>query len=150
MLYIASDHGGYKLKQHLKDFLLKKKVEYVDLGPDHFDPADDYPDFAQKVAEIVSRNPKKDMGILLCRSGQGVNIVANKFKNIRAALVWNPKEAKASREDDLANIMSLPSDYVSLPMVKKVVEVWLKTPMGNAVRHVRRVEKIRKIENNIR
>jgi ribose 5-phosphate isomerase B len=149
MLYIASDHGGYKLKEEIKKFLIKKSIEYTDLGPDHFDATDDYPDSAKKVAAQVSKNPKRDLGILLCRSGQGVNIVANKFKNVRAALVWNAKEAKASREDDLANVLSIPSDYVSSQTAKKVVQTWLSTSLGTAPRHLRRVKKIQSLEKTL-
>ncbi len=81
MIYIASDHGGFKLKNHIKNFLTKSGFKYEDLGPAIFNPSDDYPDFAARVSARVSKQPNKHVGILLCRSGQGVNITANKFKN---------------------------------------------------------------------
>ncbi len=148
MIYIASDHGGFKLKEKIKGHLSKSKLSFVDLGPHSFDPDDDYPDFAKKVAEKISSKPKQDVGILLCRSGQGVNITANKFKNVRAALVWNVKEAIASRRDDLANVLSIPSDYVSEKTAKKLADAWLQESMGTEKRHVRRVNKISKIEKS--
>jgi RpiB/LacA/LacB family sugar-phosphate isomerase len=148
MLYIASDHGGFNLKEEIKQHLGEGSIIYEDLGPASFDAGDDYPDFAKLVTEKVSVNPENDLGILICRSGQGVNIVANKFKNIRATLVWNEKEAVASKRDDLSNVLSIPSDYVTSDEAKKVVDVWLATPMGTEDRHLRRVNKINEIENN--
>jgi RpiB/LacA/LacB family sugar-phosphate isomerase len=146
MIFIASDHGGFKLKSHVAAFLKKSGFEFEDLGPLAYKANDDYPDFAAKVGEKVSKNPKQHVGILLCRSGQGVNIVANKFKNVRAALVWNEKEAKASRTDDLANVLSLPSDYIVPSLANKIVKTWLNTPLGTQARHLRRIRKIVKLE----
>lgn len=146
MLYIASDHGGFKLKEELKKFCKYKKVKCTDLGPAKFDPNDDYPDYAALVAEKVSTNPKKDIGILLCRSGQGVCIAANKFAHVRAALVWNPVEAKMSRSDDMSNVLCLPADYITLPTAKRIVEVWLETPYSKDPRHVRRIKKLESLE----
>jgi ribose 5-phosphate isomerase B len=149
MLYIASDHGGFKLKEEIKQFLADQNIQFQDLGPVSFDPADDYPDYAQLVAEKVSSDPLGSSGILLCRSGQGVNIVANKFKHVRAALVWNTKEAQASRGDDLANVLSLPTDYISSDTAKDIVSAWLATPLGTEDRHVRRVQKISDLEGEL-
>ncbi len=148
MIYIASDHGGFILKEQIKAALSEQNIPYVDCGPSQFDPADDYPDFAKLVAQKVSVDVS-NMGILLCRSGQGVNIVANKFKNVRAALVWNEKEAIASRSDDLANVLSIPTDYISVGDAKKIVSTFLTTPLGTAERHVRRIEKIKAIEEEV-
>jgi RpiB/LacA/LacB family sugar-phosphate isomerase len=142
MLYIASDHGGFRHKEHLKEFLKKQKIKAVDLGPKKFVDNDDYPDYAKLVAAKVSKSPKKDLGILLCRSGQGVCIVANKFKRVRAALVWNVVEARMSRNDDMSNVLCLPSDYVSPRMAEKIVEKWLDTPYSTEERHIRRIKKI--------
>jgi ribose 5-phosphate isomerase B len=147
MLYIASDHGGYKLKEHLKKFLLKEKLKFVDLGPKKYRAEDDYPDYAKAVAQKVSRNPMRDSGLLICRSGQGVCIAANKFKNVRAALVWNTGEAKMSRNDDMSNILCLPSDYVAPHAAENIVDTWLNTPYSEEERHMRRVKKIFELEN---
>ena len=145
MIYLASDHGGFTLKETIKIFLTRHHFEFEDLGPAALDLQDDYPDFARLVAERISQDPAQT-GILFCRSGQGVNIVANKFKNTRAALVWNAKEAVASRTDDLANIISLPTDYISAAEAERAVAAFLQTPPGDAPRHVRRVGKIGDIE----
>jgi ribose 5-phosphate isomerase B len=146
MLYIASDHGGFKLKEHLKIFFTKNKITFSDLGPKKFASTDDYPDYAKLVAQKVSQNPMRDIGVLICRSGQGVCIVANKFKNVRAALVWNVIEAKISRNDDMTNVLCLPSDYISPRMAEHIVEAWLETPYSTDPRHTRRIKKIVALE----
>ena len=149
MLYLASDHGGYLLKEHIKNFLGGQEIAFEDLGPFDINPNDDYPDFARMVAEKVSSDPVNNRGILFCRSGQGVNIVANKFPHVRSALVWNTKEAMASRTDDLTNILSLPTDYIAETDVKDIVKVWLDTPPGTAERHLRRIGKVEEIEKGL-
>ena len=146
MIYIGADHGGYKKKKQLKKVLAKQKLEFVDVGGKNLKAGDDYPDYAKLVAKKVSQNPLMNVGILICRSGQGVCIVANKFAHVRAALVWNTKEAEMCRKDDMANVLCLPSDYISQTEAKKIVSVWLKTPFSSETRHVRRVKKISAIE----
>jgi RpiB/LacA/LacB family sugar-phosphate isomerase len=146
MIYIGADHGGYKMKEGLKQFLTKKKLGFVDVGAKKLKVGDDYPDYAKLVGRKVSQNPERNLGILICRSGQGVCIVANKFKNVRAALVWNTKEAKMSRTDDMTNVLCLPSDYISQTEAEKIVAMWLKTPYSKLARHVRRVKKISALE----
>ncbi len=146
MIYIGADHGGFKLKEQLKKFLAKKKLEFSDLGAKNLKVGDDYPDYAKLVAKKVSQNPLQNVGILICRSGQGVCIVANKFEHVRAALVWNTKEAEMSRTDDMTNVLCLPSDYISNKEAEKIVEVWLSTPFSTEARHMRRVKKISDLE----
>lgn len=146
MIYIGADHGGYKLKEQLKKFLLKKKLEFVDVGAKKLKAGDDYPDYAKLVGKKVSQNPMANSGLLICRSGQGVCIVANKFPHVRAALVWNTQEAKMSRTDDMTNVLCLPSDYISEKEAEKITAVWLKTPYSSDPRHVRRVKKISGLE----
>jgi RpiB/LacA/LacB family sugar-phosphate isomerase len=146
MIYIAADHGGFRLKEHLKKFLGKQKLAVTDLGPKKYVKGDDYPDYAKLVAQKVSKNPIRDAGILICRSGQGVCIVANKFKNVRAALVWNTIEAKMSRNDDMSNVLCLPSDYISPRVAERITDKWLDTPYSTDERHIRRVKKISALE----
>lgn len=156
MIYIGADHGGYKLKEHIKKFLVKEwnrksggqQLELKDLGASKFKDGDDYPDYAARVAKQVSANPLANLGILICRSGQGVCIVANKFKGVRAVLVWNELEAKMSRNDDMSNVLCLPSDYIDTKMAEKIVKAWLETPFSTEQRHMRRVKKISALENN--
>ncbi len=146
MLYLGADHGGFRLKESIKKFLTKEKIDFVDLGPKKLIDGDDYPDYAKLVAQKVSANPIGNQGILICRSGQGVCIVANKFKNVRAALVWNVIEAKMSRNDDMSNILCLPSDYISPRNAEKIVEKWLETAYSTNPRHIRRIKKITDME----
>lgn len=148
MLYIGADHGGYKLKEDLKQYLGKQKIDFADLGAKKLIQGDDYPDYAKLVAGKVSKDPEKNVGILICRSGQGVCMVANKFKKVRASLVWNVKEAKMSRTDDMANVLCLPSDYISKSMAEKIVKTWLATKYSKEARHVRRVKKISSIDSS--
>jgi ribose 5-phosphate isomerase B len=147
MIYIGADHGGYKLKEQLKKFLSKQKREFVDVGAHKLKDGDDYPEYAAKVAKQISKNPMLNEGILICRSGQGVCIVANKFKGVRAALVWNEKEAEMCRKDDMANVLCLPSDYIDRQLAEKIVKVWLETAYSTESRHMRRVKKISALEN---
>lgn len=146
MIYIGADHGGYKLKEQIKKFLLKQKLEFDDVGAKKLVAGDDYPDYAKLVGKKVSQNPLRNVGILICRSGQGVCIVANKFTHVRAALVWNTKEAEMSRTDDMTNVLCLPSDYISQKEAEAIVKVWLTTSFSTESRHMRRVKKISSIE----
>ncbi len=146
MIYIASDHGGFKLKESVKKYLDKQKIAYKDMGPETFIDGDDYPDYAKKVAQPVSQNAKEHMGILLCRSGQGMAIAANKFKGVRAGVIWNVKQAKAARNDDMTNVLCLPSDYITPAEASKIVKTWLATPYSDDSRHLRRVIKVGQLE----
>lgn len=145
MLYIASDHGGFILKQALAEELRKASFEFTDLGPQSLNVLDDYPDFARLLAEKISAD-SKSFGILICRSGQGVCIVANKFTGVRAALAWNEQSARASKTDDWSNVLCLPSDYVSTAEAFRIVKAWLATEWGSDERFSRRIHKIDLIE----
>jgi len=147
VIYIGSDHRGYKLKESLKKFLQVKGYVVVDVGAKKYNKNDDYPDFAAKVAKKVRENPRVNRGIVLCGSGEGVEIVANKFKNIRAALVSSEKQAYASRNDDDTNVLALAADFLSEGQAKKIAEIWFKTAFSGEERHKRRLKKIAKIEN---
>lgn len=146
MIYLASDHGGFKLKDKIKKHLDKEKLAYIDLGPKKYIATDDYPDYAKLVAGKVSKKPEQDLGVVLCRSGQGVSIVANKFKNVRAVEVGNVAKAKLAKEHVRSNILCLSADFLSPTAAINVIDTWIDTPMGNADRHMRRVKKIAEIE----
>lgn len=149
MIYIAADHGGFKLKKHLVKFLQKQKLEFKDLGPAKFKDGDDYPEYGSKVARQVSKNPVSNLGILICRSGQGMCIVANKFIGVRAALAWNTASAKQSRNDDMANVLCLPSDFLNSQQAEDILKAWLNTPYSSDARHMRRIKKISKLEESL-
>ncbi len=146
MLYIASDHGGFVLKEAIKDLIEEQGGRIVDLGPTQLVPDDDYPDYAGLVAAKVAQKPEENFGILICRSGQGMCITANKFKGVRAGVVWNMKQAKASRADDHTNVLCLPADFVPTKQIPGIVKAWLATPWSNDPRHLRRLKKITAIE----
>ena len=145
MIVLGSDHAGFKLKEHIRKFLEKKGCGYVDMGTYKYNKTDDYPDFAKKVAMQVVKDKSK--GILVCGSGIGVCIAANKVKKIRAALCHDVRSAKASRIDGDTNILCLSGNRTKKDLASKIVTAWLNTKPSNAVRHKRRIKKIAKIEN---
>lgn len=146
MIYIGSDHGGFKQKVMLKLYFIKHKIKFVDIGAHTLKKDDDYPVYAKKVAQAVQKDLKNNRGILLCRSGQGVCFAANKFKGIRAVIAWDTKVAKEERKDNDANVLCLPSDFISANQDKEIVKVWLSTPFSKAPRHVRRIKQVDKFK----
>ena len=136
---IASDHAGFRLKEETKDFLVSKNISIIDLGPIN-DNSVDYPDFAKKVSNRV-RSKKSDIGILICGSGTGMAISANKSKGIRAALCYNLKSARLSRQHNNANIMCLGSRFTSKGSALRLISTFLKTTFEGG-RHLRRIKKI--------
>lgn len=147
MLYLASDHGGFKLKERIEKHLKEKGYDVVDLGPEKLDPGDDFPDFVVPLAHKVAENPE-NKGIALCRNGVGVEVTANKVHGVRAALSWNPKHAASSRRDDDSNVLALPADYIDQKKVVEIVETWLSTPYAKQQRFERRLKKIKKEEEH--
>jgi len=144
MLYLGSDHRGFKLKEKLKEWLTSKKIAFIDLGAKKFDPNDDYPDIAKKLAEIVVS--KKGKGVLLCGSGGGICIAANKAKGIRAAIGFNPQQVAKIVEDDDLNILCLAADYTRKFKAFQLVKVFINSQFKNKGNYLRRVGKIREIE----
>ena len=140
-IYIASDHAGYKVKEMLKDYFYKKKLNFTDIGPFVYIENDDYPDFAFKVAKIVAKN-HVNRGVLICGTGAGMAIAANKVKGIRAVEAYNEYSAKMSRKDNDSNIVTLASRDLSFEKIKKIVNIWLKTEFSKEERHDRRIRKI--------
>lgn len=140
-VYIASDHGGYELKEALERYLVELGHEVEDMGAHGLDPDDDYPDFVIPAAEGVARNPGS-VGIVLGRSGNGEQIAANKVKGVRATLCLNPEMARKAREHNDANILSLGADYVDMETAKEIVALFLETPFSGEERHKRRIRKI--------
>jgi ribose 5-phosphate isomerase B len=141
MLYIAADHAGYPLKEELKTFLAKEGYEVADLGSEQLDLSDDYPDFAQKVAQQVQQNEDAG-GILICGSGQGMCVAANRFAGVRAALVYDDFTARMAAEHLDANIICLGARATDTETAKKLVKIWLDTDFSDEERHQRRLDKI--------
>ena len=138
-IYISSDHAGFKLKESIKFFLKKKNYKFIDLGPGNENRVD-YPDYAHKLAKKVKMS-KNHVGILICGSGMGMNIAANRHKNIRAAQCFNLKSTKLSRLHNDANIITLGSRLLKKKNVLNFVNVFLNTKFEGG-RHTKRIRKI--------
>tara|TARA_B100000902_G_scaffold331142_1_gene328433 strand:- start:176 stop:601 length:426 start_codon:yes stop_codon:yes gene_type:complete len=138
-IFISSDHAGYKLKEFIKKNLLKKKLFFEDLGPSN-DQSVDYPTYAHSLAKKVQKN-RQNIGILVCGSGTGMNIVANKYRNIRAAQCFSVKSTKLSRLHNDANVITLGSRLISKKNALLFISIFLKTKFEGG-RHKRRLKKI--------
>lgn len=146
IIYIGADHRGFRLKEILIAALKEKNLPIFDVGAYTYDAGDDYPDFAFAVAKKVSESPEDRVGILICGSGAGVCVTANKFKNVRAALALSAEQAKVARADDHINVLCLASDYMIEAGASQIVVDWLNTSFSSAERHLRRIKKISDIE----
>lgn len=144
---LGSDHGGYQLKENLKECLMELNVEYVDLGCEN-EKSVDYPDIGFKVA-IEVKSGKYDRGILICGTGIGMSVVANKVRGIRAALCHNEFTARCAREHNDANILVLGGKVIGSGLAKEIVKVWLNTKFSQEERHINRLTKIKQEENKI-
>jgi ribose 5-phosphate isomerase B len=141
MIYLGADHRGFELKEKLKIFLADSGYDYKDLGASIYNREDDYPDFAKLVAEKIKG---EDKGILICGSGIGIDIAANRFKGVRAGLAIDAKQIAMARNDDDINILVLASDFLSDSEAKEIVKTFLNTKFSGEERHIRRVKKIEK------
>lgn len=143
MIAIGSDHGGYKLKEQIKKYLDELDIEYKDFGTDS-EQRTDYPIYAKKVAEAVSLK-KCELGILACRSGAGMTIVANKFKGVRAANFTNEEETRLSTSDDKINVAIFGGDYIEPNLAIRMIRIWLATEFKGG-RYEQRIKMIEQIE----
>ncbi len=146
MIYIGADHRGYELKQKLKQWLDELGYELEDLGAFEYNKDDDYPGFSKAVAEKVAIGAD-NKGILICGSGIGMAIAANKIKGIRAGTAASAKQAKASVNDEDLNVLGISADYTNEEMAKEIVKTFLETKFSGEERHVRRINKIEKAKN---
>ncbi len=148
-IYLGADHRGFALKEKLKQMLVDEAYDVVDCGATAYMPDDDYPDFAAAVAEAVGKNPgdQGDRGILMCGSGFGVDIVANKFSGIRAVLPMSPDHAYQARHDDDANVLALAANFIDEATAQKIVKIFLSTPFAHEERYRRRIDKISRLES---
>ena len=147
LLYLATDHGGFALKEQAKQWLDEWEYEYHDLGANTLDPDDDYTTYAFPLAEKVSAafaaNPETTVrGVLFCRSGGGMSIAANKVKGVRAVPVYSAKEAQHARNDNHANVISLAGDWTTPEIAKQTLKAFLETPGSKETRHLRRLAQI--------
>ncbi len=164
MIYLATDHAGFELKEKVKVFLQKKGYEVNDCGAFEFDKNDDYPDFISKAARAVSLDPDNSKAIIFGSSGQGEAIVANKFKDVRAVVFYTPcipahnvdisgrvsedpfEMIRLTREHNNANVLSLGAKILKEEDALAAVRIWIETPFVNDERHLRRINKIKELE----
>lgn len=149
-IYIGTDHGGFELKEKLKDWLTENQYGVEDMGAHELVEDDDYPDFVIPVAEKVAKEQREGLetlGIVVGRSGNGEAIAANKVKGVRAAVCTSVGMARKAREHNNANILVLGADYVDENLVKEMVKAFLETPFSGEERHRRRLQKIEKYES---
>ncbi len=140
---MGADHNGFALKAKLTERLKKAGYTVVDEGDEQLKPEDDFPQFAEKTVRAMQASSDRDArGILICGSGQGMCIAANRFKGIRASLVWDTAEARAGRNDDDSNVLCLPARSMNEEEAVAVTEAWLNTPFAGAPRFKRRIEEL--------
>ena len=138
-IILASDHAGFKLKEVIKNFLIKKRNKVLDLGTKNTEPVD-YPDFAHRLSKKIGKK-NKQFGVLVCGSGIGMGIAANRHKNIRAAICHNIKSAKLSRQHNNANVIAIGARLTKKNVALKCVSAFIKTDFSGG-RHLRRIKKI--------
>jgi len=141
-IYIGADHNGFDYKQTIIKYLEAEGHEVIDGGDIKRDDNDDFPQFAGQVATAVLGSGNDTRGILICGSGQGMCMAANRFKGIRASLCWNQEEARSARNDDDSNILCLSARYTKLEDAKGIIKTWLDTPFANAPRFTRRLKQL--------
>lgn len=143
-IFLGADHNGFELKAKLAEYLGTQGYEIIDEGDTQLDATDDFPQYAGRVVSaMLASNEKEPKGILICGSGQGMCMAANRFKGIRASLAWDEAEAKAARNDDDSNVLCLAArELTDYDMILNIVNVWLKTPFMGAERFVRRIKQL--------
>ena len=142
-IYIGADHNGFQLRNSLMKYLKQAGYDVVDDGDKKLDPADDFPVFAQQVVtDVLSSSDDSPRGILICGSGQGMCMAANRFRGIRALLGYDRESVRSARNDDDANVLCLPADILKKDTVNVLVETFLNTPFAAAPRFVRRIKEI--------
>lgn len=146
MIYLGADHRGYDLKAKIANWLSVREYEFEDMGPFAYDHDDDFTESTFLVAEQVSKNPEKNRGIVMCGSGVGVSIAANKLPKVRCGLGFAEDQVHAARKDDNINILALASDNTDEVHALKLVEKFLETPFVENERYLRRIEKIGRFE----
>jgi len=148
-IFVGADHRGFDLKNALIEYLHEKNIRIEDLGNYQMDPEDDFPDYAKKVAQAVLQNPEEFLGIVICGSGVGVAISANRSKGIRCGIGFDQDQVKHARENDHINVLALAADYLDpkgnvpgLEKAKKMVDIFLKTQPKKEQKYLRRIKKL--------
>jgi ribose 5-phosphate isomerase B len=151
-IYIGADHRGFALKEQIKAALAAEGNDIIDVGAASVDPSDDYPVFARAVAEKVSAAENEmpagtsTRGIVICGSGFGVDVVANKFKGVRSALAMSPEHVRIGRHDDDVNVLSIAADFIPADQAIAIARMFLSTSFEREDRYVRRLNEVANIE----
>jgi ribose 5-phosphate isomerase B len=144
-IFFGADHRGLELKNKLVEYLQEKNIRIQDFGSYQYDPQDDYPDFAQKVAQAIQQAPNEALGIVICGSGVGVTVAANRFRGIYCALGFSEEQIKQARADDHINMLALPADHLDFDQAKKIVDAFITTPGKTEEKYLRRLAKLDQI-----
>jgi ribose 5-phosphate isomerase B len=144
-IYLGADHGGYELKNVLREHLTHNGYEIEDLGAHTYEPLDNYPEYAYAVATKLLGGDDDDLGILMCKSGQGMSIAANRIGGIRAAIAWNEDVAIHARRDDNVNVLVLAPLYTSQEDCIAAVDAWLKTEFSKNPKYQARLDQIEEL-----
>lgn len=141
-IFVGADHRGFELKNKLIDYLHEKNIRVEDLGNYNYDPQDDNPDFAKKVAQAVLQNPEHYLGIVICGSGVGVCITSNRSKGIMCGIGFNPNQVKHARMKDQMNVLAIASDYTNFEASRELVDVFIETEPLKEEKYLRRKDKM--------
>lgn len=143
-IFLAADHAGFELKNQLREHLVHTGHQVEDLGPQTLDQDDDYPAFAYQVAtKVIGEDDGR--GILVCGSGQGMAMAANRVRGIRAAVVWDEAAARETRRDNDSNVLSLPARSLSVEQAAAITDAWLSESFSGEERHQRRIQQIEQL-----
>jgi ribose 5-phosphate isomerase B len=143
IIYLGSDHAGFELKEKIKEFLADEGYDLEDMGPYRYNREDDYPDYALKVCKKVLMGGK---GILICGTGQGMDVVANKIPGIRAAVCWDEITAMNAGKHLNTNVLTIGGRVTEPDLAKRIIKIWLDSPLTIEERNARRIDKIKGIE----
>ncbi len=141
-IFIGADHRGYQLKDKIISYIQDKNIRVEDLGNYTYDPDDDFPDYSQKVAQAVLQNPSEHLGIVICGSGAGVSIAANRYKGVYSVVGINPAHVGDSRRDDHINVLAIAANFTTEEDAQKMVDVYLETKPAHTPKYIRRLKKV--------
>lgn len=149
-VYLGADHNGFAMKNQLRELLRKLGYEVLDEGDEALNPDDDFPQFAAKAINALKASDDAEAkAVLICGSGQGMCMAANRYKGIRASLCWEEAEARASRNDDDSNVLCLPARYIDITHAEAIAKVWLETAFAGAPRFKRRIRELDEIGGSL-
>lgn len=144
MIYLGADHGGYELKEKIKKWLRAWSHDFKDLGNTKLDLEDDFPEFGRLVAGKVAKSKGKGMGIVICRTGVGMDIIANRTKGVRCGLGFSQQQLRISKRDDDLNCLALAADFITDEQAKGIIQMFLETQFSGGEKYKRRIKKIEK------